>query len=375
MNRYPMIDVLRATCCLGVIIHHMPGADRWFSGGWIGVDVFFVLSGMLVAGLIFREHRKRGQFDAGRFLARRALKIYPAFYVFLAASVAWCAYAGTLWPKAILAEAMFVTNYTDARIWGHTWSLAVEEHFYIGLAALAAWLCSRRTADPFRCIPLVFLAAAVGCFAMRLPNFGTERPVFMPTHLRIDSLLAGVLIAWAIDRYEWFLPAVQRIRWPLLAAGVALLAPPFFVRFEDTPLLWTAGFTMLYVGAACLVLWALTAGKANAVTTATAGAGAYSYSIYLWHVPVIYFVGDSLPFVVTVALCFAVGFVMALLVEIPVLRLRDRWFPSPSVPGLVRPWAPLVAFRQRVADQWGGLVMAGFAIAIQSGVVIAWLLS
>jgi peptidoglycan/LPS O-acetylase OafA/YrhL len=85
------MDVLRAVACLLVVNSHL-GYGRgthsiWQAishGGWIGVDLFFVLSGFLVSGVLFREYRIRGQIDVGRFLARRALRIYPAFYLFLA---------------------------------------------------------------------------------------------------------------------------------------------------------------------------------------------------------------------------------------------------------------------------------------------------
>lgn len=113
------------------------------TGGWIGVDLFFVLSGFLISGLLFREHRKTGGVRIGRFLARRGFKIYPAFYVMILFTLA----VGSLFDQRlplrdVLAELSFTQNYFGG-LWDHTWSLAVEEHFYIGIAALFALLLRR----------------------------------------------------------------------------------------------------------------------------------------------------------------------------------------------------------------------------------------
>ena len=100
-TRVLSLDILRFIACLLVIFRHMntPDQDRQMQhllhrGGWIGVDLFFVLSGFLVSGLLFREVKLRGKIDVTRFLLRRGLKIYPAFYFFIATQILWSLFHG-----------------------------------------------------------------------------------------------------------------------------------------------------------------------------------------------------------------------------------------------------------------------------------------
>src|ERR671924_64261 len=122
-RRLGSIDVLRAVAVLLVVGHHMKLPDSgptvlrsalamWQRGGWVGVDLFFVLSGFLVSGLLFREYLRHGTVHVGRFLARRGLKIYPAFYCFLLASLA-ALVCRKGWPPArrVVGELLFVQNY------------------------------------------------------------------------------------------------------------------------------------------------------------------------------------------------------------------------------------------------------------------------
>src|SRR5437016_4189274 len=119
--------------------------------GWIGVDIFFVLSGFLVSGLLFEELSARGTVSPGRFLIRRGFKIYPAFWAMILVTVVglWLHGAG-ISLKTLCSELFYFQNYYlpaagPAGFWGHTWTLAVEEHFYFLLAGLFLFL--KRRAD------------------------------------------------------------------------------------------------------------------------------------------------------------------------------------------------------------------------------------
>jgi peptidoglycan/LPS O-acetylase OafA/YrhL len=361
-NRLRSLDALRTAAVALVIIHHWGQENEdnpigwWFSrSGWVGVDLFFVLSGFLVSGLIFREHERYGGFDAKRFLVRRGLKIYPAFYVFLFVCLidvdTFSVESGVeSVPQRLLAEVFFVQNYFTG-IWGHTWSLAVEEHFYLMLAVVAAF-ASRRgyLSHGVRRIAVYVAVVCVACLGMRIlyALFAEYewRGVYAPTHMRIDSLLIGVLLSYAYHfRRERLDEFIGRHRAVLLVGAVLMLVPGLTLD-RSSPLLFTFGLTGLAVGFGTIMLLMLGSPRTSRVLArqplaAVCSAGQYSYSVYLWHVATMIVIGlaverwvpDLSPWVVLVVdvvLAFAVGIVFARLVEIPVLRIRDRWFPSRS---------------------------------------------
>jgi len=350
ISRSASLDALRAVAVLLVLGRHLPAPTvigpilaAWKRGGWVGVDLFFVLSGFLVSGLIFREHQKRGSFSVGSFLLRRGLKIYPAFYVLLATTVAVeLASQGRVWLRAVAVEGLFLQNYArHTRLWDHTWSLAVEEHFYIALAfGLFALLRAFRS---FALVPYLYPLAAIACLAGRAAFLGRPHDlptVYSPTHLRIDSLLCGVGLSYWFHYCPVAIARIKRFKALFLPTGCLLLAAPFFLKPED-PLIWTIGLTVFAWGAACCVLWAATVERWSKPLTLLAAIGAYSYSIYLWHLPVLDWIlvpyvlplthGRAWPFIaVYVVSSCALGIAMSKLIEYPVLRLRDRWLPSRS---------------------------------------------
>lgn len=320
----------------------------WQRGGWAGVDLFFVLSGFLVSGLVFRGWMAHGRVDVTRFLVRRSFKIQPPFWLLIAVSVAvlvaqggWAAVPA----EGVLRELLFGQNYGRG-LWNHTWSLAVEEHFYLALA-LFAWLQTRpfgRPADPFAVIPLLVGVVAVACLAERvllgaLNPYSTSTHLF-PTHLRIDSLAIGVLLAWcahfrAAAALEW----ISRCRVPLVLAGLAVFTVPFVVELEHSRWLPSAGLTLLALGGAALVAVAHSyAGSAAAPSLpvrALAAIGSRSYSIYLWHMPVARWGAMRLLpaswgayAVAYVVGSVVVGVMLAALVEAPSIALRERLFPD-----------------------------------------------
>src|SRR6266478_4266045 len=201
--RNKRLDVLRCIAVILVMLHH---AGIWFvftRFGWVGVDLFFVLSGFLISGLLFSEFKKRGSVDFKRFFIRRGLKIYPAFYVFLFLTTIVSYYvlrAGSP-PARYLHEVLFVQNYEHGT-WDHTWTLAVEEHFYIFLPLFLLVLIrfSSNRQNPFRSVPWTALTVAGMCLAFRAtsvywgtPNF---HMAYTATHDRMDALFFGVLLGY-----------------------------------------------------------------------------------------------------------------------------------------------------------------------------------
>jgi peptidoglycan/LPS O-acetylase OafA/YrhL len=349
------LDLLRLLAVLLVIGNHLQppsgGAGTllagWIRGGWVGVDLFFVLSGFLVTGLLFNDYLRNGRVSVARFLVRRGFKIYPAFWALIAFSLVVFRLKHQPVPfRNVMGELCFVQNYA-AHIWPHTWSLAIEEHFYLCVAFFIFLLVRRPGAKPLSWFPAIFIVIATACLllriqnAMRYPQYDYSWDLF-PTHLRIDSLFFGALLAYAAhfqrleERLAWF-PS-----WARLAAGSALLLPAFIFARETDRWITVIGFNLFYLGSGLLVLGAVQLRKSSSGFLRVLGAiGASSYSIYLWHEPVnAWFAAHMLvshadtPHIYWLYLSVCVfgsllaGCVMALVVETPLLKTRDRLYPS-----------------------------------------------
>lgn len=312
----------------------------------MGVNIFFVLSGFLVSGLLFREYQREGTVNVGRFLMRRAFKLYPSLWVLVVAGA--YLYAPVEWYQ-LVGELFFLQNYVG-NIWIHTWSLAVEEHFYLLISFLTAYWVNTappRT-DVFRHLPRLFWGITIFSLTLRL-LLGLTIPFNLyihafPTHIRLDGLMLGTFIS-----YWWHFKGVagqgwwRQYRYGLLLVGTLLLAPAFIVvQNEESSWLYIVGNNMFDWGSAALLLGFLGFDFQSVPLARWVGRiGSYSYSIYLWHLPVeivtrtimeprglmegagwyhyalIYVVGS-----------ISWGIAMYILVELPFMRLRDRWFPA-----------------------------------------------
>jgi peptidoglycan/LPS O-acetylase OafA/YrhL len=356
--RNKRLDILRCIAVFAVMILH---GNIWpFFGniGWVGVDLFFVLSGFLISGLLFSEYNARHSISFKRFFIRRGLKIYPAFYLYLfLTGVLSRIVFHTLSPVThYLHEVFFVQNYWPG-VWDHTWTLAVEEHFYLFLPVLLLLFvrCSSNQQDPFRALPWTFVVVAAMCIAFRaasvywgIPNYHTA---YTASHDRMDSLFFGALLGY----FYHFRPHIlnnllhsTRNRIFIAVCSAGLLSTIFFLP-RDNRLFSTFGFTCLYLGFGGVLLLSLYVkgilrGKIarclEIVGTAAAYVGMYSYSIYLWHGPAgAWFPGlvrrvlrvsqgPSERFVIYMIGSLAIGITMSKIVEYPILRLRDRIFPA-----------------------------------------------
>jgi peptidoglycan/LPS O-acetylase OafA/YrhL len=363
--RLESLDLLRAVAILLVLGRHHTGTTVaalseplrsfvtvWQRGGWIGVDLFFVLSGFLISGLLFREHQRFGAIRYGHFLARRGFKIYPAFYVMLAVVLGISCGMGHPMPpwRLLWPELFFLQNYHPA-ILPHAWSLAVEEHFYLLLPLILIAL-GRRKGAPFAALPWVVAAIGIATLGVRLATTEmlpfSHKTHFFATHLRMDSLFFGVLLSWLWHYHGDQLRAfVQTWRWALGIVALGLALPPFLweVSLGDHRYLHTFGLTALYVSAGIVLLLTL---RLSSAWKPLALVGRYSYSIYLWHLPIRLFgklwlpagtpPGTQIALHMLVSVVF--GILAALLIETPFLGLRDRFFPTRSQPLKGRPTEP-----------------------------------
>lgn len=283
--------------------------------------------------------------SAGNFYARRAFKIYPALYflVFASVTVQSTVFDDPPPLRSILGDLLFLQNYVGA-IWGHSWSLAVEEHFYLllppTLLVLAAM--SKSKSNPFTMLPKLFLLVAAVELGLRvymnLNYTYTHGTHLFKSHLRFDSLLFGVLISYYYHYHSAeFFDFVYKWRLKSLVV-VSLLVAPLLILMRDNPLVSTIGLTFIYIWAGIVLCWALTLPFPKHWIASKLGfIGLHSYSIYLWHYPVVYWVMRPMQeagyswvgYTSTYWLVsITVGILMAKLVEFPVLYLRDKWFPA-----------------------------------------------
>ena len=328
--------------------------------GPTGVDLFFVLSGFLVGGLLFKELRASAHLDVRRFLIRRAFRIWPSYFVFLGALFLGLIFfqhktladsVGVLWPNLL-----HVQNYFGTPRW-HTWSLAVEEHFYLFLP-LVLWLLTERPKNRLSMLPAIASGVFILCALLRFEAF-THPPAhynpYTATHLRMDSLFFGVLLAYFYHLTPGRLKFVTRSRLKLFGAGAALLLafPALVIVAQSSLVVGSIGPVMLFSGYGCILLavvytpvgegWLGRRWEGISART-VAFIGYFSYPIYLWHIdtnrPVSKLL-DHLPldhltpevrwlcaFAIYVLVAVAAGVLFGLVLEKPSLALRDRLFPS-----------------------------------------------
>jgi peptidoglycan/LPS O-acetylase OafA/YrhL len=363
-KRSQALDVLRFVAVFLVIGRHLPPLGEncspwlykicalWTRGGWIGVDLFFVLSGFLVSGLLFNDYKKNGSLSIARFYIRRGFKIYPAFYFFLFSTlIVWLIFNPSGVTKLnFFAEVVFLQNYIGG-IWWHTWSLAVEEHFYFLLPVVLLILLKRNKSsdDPFRPIVTIAVAVCVLFLFVRILQSNIWQQFssihLFPSHIRLDSLIVGVAISYFYNFHrERFENLIKGRKLILLVVGLLLLSPAFIFELEQTPFIYTFGFAFLYLSSAALLCAAMFSSFLNSTAFRPVGyIGSHSYSIYLWHAPVMEwgvliickkilgtYLNCTTAVLLTVILGFATGIVMANVIEFPFLKIRDKFFPSKS---------------------------------------------
>lgn len=335
----PSLDGLRA-CSVGIVIvshflAYLPGDENRFPFvqlSWLGksgVDVFFVISGFLITGLLAKEWNATGKISLRNFYLRRFFRIFPPFYVFLAI-------IGLVWAKGIVAinvpgflsSATYTSNYWGSPNWilAHTWSLGLEEQFYVLWPPCFVLLGKRRSAR-------VALAIIVLAPAVRLLNYVVAPPLRGAAgtmlHTRLDMIMFGCAMAllWESPRFH---KLTERFLNPGLFAFAALyiivLAPVLSARFMGW-YDWPVGYTLRGLLISIVVLYAV---KRPASPTGKflnlapmRHLGVISYSIYLWQQPFMGgFAGLSVPWNIVPTLGAAE--LSHWLVERPSYWLRDR---------------------------------------------------
>ncbi len=296
MNYRREIDGLRSVAVIPVVLFH--AGFQQFSGGFVGVDIFFVISGYLITSIIIAE-RERDSFSLLKFYERRARRILPVLFFVLSCCLpfAWAWMLPdqmTSFATSIISVCLFASNFF---FWGesggyfaaaseeqpllHTWSLAVEEQYYMlfPLFVILVWRFGRRA--------LIGAIAVIAVASLLLAQYGSQNFAtanFYLPHTRAWELLAGSLCAFALSGGRQYKSNI------LSLTGLAIILFSVFAYDQTTP------FPSLYalvpvVGAALVILFGSEETIAARLLSMRpmVGIGLISYSLYLWHQPVFAF--------------------------------------------------------------------------------------
>ena len=332
-QRMPSLDGIRALSIAMVIGWHLSssGSAPWLSQLWridsgnLGVRFFFVISGFLITSLLLTEHARTGTVDLRRFYFRRACRIMPAFYFFLAVmTLASMGGLVSLTHAALFRAATYTSNYLGTG-WtlGHSWSLSVEEQFYLLWPSLIVLVGVRRA---FIGAALILLLSPLFRSIAALSGQWPDNPRYA-FECVADALATGCLLAyarpwlWNQSRYRRLL---ERPLMELLPIVILVIAAAC-ARWERFGAI--AGLTMLNVAIAVWIDWCLRfpGSRVGRVLNARpiAFLGVLSYSIYLWQQPFLS-QGHTLRFPLSVLCIGTLALASYFLVEQPMLRLRAR---------------------------------------------------
>ncbi len=287
------IDGLRAIAVLAVVLYHFSVPS--FGGGLVGVDIFFVISGFLIGGILMREQDRFGRIALGRFYLRRIRRLAPAYMVmaggtFLAAYFILLPFEFREFGKELIASTTYLANihfyretgYFDIgvenRILLHNWSLAVEEQFYIFLPFLILlFTFSRRALQA--ALVILFAASLISSVWLTTSN---QSAAFYLFPFRAWELLAGVLLAyWTAGRAPPDKAWLSWVGMALMLGSIVLVQPgPAFPGWQV--IVPVTGTVLMLAGGQ----------HVNPVTRALSSPvpvffGRISYSFYLWHWPVL----------------------------------------------------------------------------------------
>lgn len=348
----PEIDGLRALAVIPVILYHAE-IDR-FSGGYVGVDVFFVLSGYLITSILMVDLQSKN-FSLKSFYERRARRILPALFVVMLATIpfAWMWLPGSEmkdFAQSLVATTVFGSNIlfylesgyfdTDSELKPllHTWSLGVEEQFYLVFPVLlmVIWRFGRNWIAP-----IILLLAVISLSTSQWAVSATPTAGFYLLHTRFWELALGALAALILLRLGR--GGTHLIKEGAGWIGLALIAFAVFAFDESTP---SPGLLALIptVGTLLIILFAREGTFVNRLLSSKilVGVGLMSYSAYLWHNPIFALAKRFEPFgnetLLTISLISLTGFLSFLswkYVEVPFRNRQLTPFPTPIFVSLI----------------------------------------
>ncbi len=305
----PGLDGLRAIAVLAVFVYHFHNGGGWLPGGFLGVDVFFVISGYLITSLLLSEFRKEGRIDLVAFWLRRARRLLPAVGVLIAVvmvagaffdlgqisnlrgqALASMAYV-TNW-DLILSHQSYFEQFARPSLFRHLWSLAVEEQFYLLWPIAFAFFMTR---FGHRRVVIGVIAGAIASSLLMAILFDPVNPnrVFYGTDTRATPLLIGVALAffWHPERLKPKTGTLAPVALNAMGAiGLSMVVITFMTVHDYDISLYHGGFLLLSIWTAMLIAALAHPAASIGRTLGNPGMrwlGLRSYSFYLWHWPVL----------------------------------------------------------------------------------------
>ena len=347
-NRYPLgyhagLDGLRGTMTLGVLAAHV--RESWCPGAFIYMDTFFLMSAYLITALLLKGWKRTGEIGLGRFYYRRVLRLFPANYAMIAAfaAVAWLLlddWSGHL--RQILVASIYVSNWTRAfdvpmpQFLGHTWSLSIEEQYYLLWPLLLAGLLKLWGVGVRSIVAVVATALAFSLWRswLVLDGASIER-LFNGTDTRADALLLGCALGLALA-----LPKVREhaawqafCRRAALPCVLILLIGGYTTHWQMREMY--AGGSVFFMGVSLLLVAALVLPQRTLAHRVfelqpLVFLGRICYGLYLWHFPIynVLRFHYELPVAGVAGIGIPLTFLAAILsyryIERPFLAIKDR---------------------------------------------------
>lgn len=357
------LDNLRAFAIIMVILFHYP---RWFDHpawfpdvlkfGWTGVDLFFVLSGFLIASQLFAQIIKEGSFSMKEFYIKRFFRILPVYYFVLAMYFLFPVLRGDqllppLWKFLTFTHNIGFTDFDTHRAFGVVWSLCVEEHFYLLLPVTLLLLLKTGWLKKAGVLLLILFVAG---FIIRLycwyelyipQSNGIEnralwiQTIYYPTYCRLDGLLVGVAIAALYNYLTSLFSRLSKYANGIIAVGLLILTIAYFLFINSIGFGRSIfSFPMVSIGFGCMVLGAIIPNsflyqwKSKALTKIAE----LSYALYLIHMGVILLTQNiffdfglakdsNLTFVLSMIFCVAIALLLHYGIEKPFMKMRNRF--------------------------------------------------
>ena len=329
LGRRRELDGIRGIAiALVVVFHALTPTAIFQGGGTVGVQLFFVLSGFLITSILADEWRSTGRIGLGGFYRARLRRLMPALAVFLAAFALWAFVTGTSRLVPVAVAATYVSNWArvagvDLAEVGHTWSLAVEEQFYLVWPLLL--LLVLRTKVPAVAVAVAAVALIAWRIVLTNPDVTWDR-IDYATDVNASALLAGAAIA---------LIGVPTLRHGRLL-GVGAIAVLLLLSVTQSGIPWSnavvlvsVGFPLAIVASGALIVAGLNTRSEWLGARPLVFLGAISYGLYLWHTGLNSVLADDYgwgvgPRLLLVPLSIVIAWASLRWVEAPFRRRRPR---------------------------------------------------